>query len=121
MEEESQAPANSVEEGEERSSSICSDPTPSPSAEVGKSRSGSRSIRRWSRSRNAKENEAALTGSLLVVTTDSINGPEDAAEEWEEVEFMVDSGAGATVVGPEAVEAVQASEPDPSRKQLDPG
>ena len=28
---------------------------------------------------------------------------------------MVDSGAGATVVGPDAVKAVQASEPDPSR------
>ena len=57
----------------------------------------------------------ASTGSLLVVTTDSINGLEETAEEWEEVEFMVDSGAGATVVGPDAVKAVQASEPDPSR------
>ena len=56
-----------------------------------------------------------MSDSLLVVTTDSINGLEDAAEEWEEVEFMVDSGAGATVVGPDAVKAVQASEPDPSR------
>ena len=95
--------------------SICSDPASSPSAEVGKNRSGPRSTRRWSRARSDRANRLASTGSLLVVTTDSINGLEDAAEEWEEVEFMVDSGAGATVVGPEAVKAVQASEPDPSR------
>ena len=57
----------------------------------------------------------ASTGCLTVVTTDSINGLEETAEEWEEVEFMVDSGAGATVIAPDAVKAVQASEPDPSR------
>ena len=44
-----------------------------------------------------------------------MNGLEDAAEEWGEVEFMVDSGAGATVVGPESVKAVRASDPAPSR------
>ena len=63
----------------------------------------------------AEDDVAMSTGALLVITTDSINGLENAAEEWEEVEFMVDSGAGATVVGPDAVKAVQASEPDPSR------
>ena len=58
---------------------------------------------------------SAAAGSLLVVTTDSINGLGDTAEEWEEIEFMVDSGAGATVVGPEDVKAVQVSDPDPAR------
>ena len=55
------------------------------------------------------------TGALTVIRATSINGLEKAAEDWEDIEFMVDSGAGATVVGPDAVKAVQASEPDPSR------
>ena len=55
------------------------------------------------------------TGALTVIRATSINVLEKAAEEWEDIEFMVDSGAGATVVGPDAVKAVQASEPDPSR------
>ena len=38
----------------------------------------------------------------------------EEAEEWEDIEFMVDSGAGTTVIGPEHVRAVQASEPDPA-------
>ena len=50
-----------------------------------------------------------------MVTTDAINGMEDTVEEWEELEFMVDSGCGATVVGPNDARAVKASEPDPTR------
>ena len=36
-------------------------------------------------------------------------------KEWEELEFLVDSGAPATVVGKYQVPAVKASEPDPNR------
>ena len=50
--------------------SICSDPTSSLGADVGKSRSGLRSTRRWNRVKSDKVNRLASTGSLLVVTTD---------------------------------------------------
>ena len=52
------------------------------------------------------------TGALTVIRATSTNGLEKAAEEWEEIEFMVDSGAGATMVGPEDVRAVEAEEAD---------
>ena len=45
----------------------------------------------------------------------AINGCSENAKEWEELEFLVDSGASATVVGKDDVRAVEASEPDPSR------
>ena len=48
------------------------------------------------------------------VHEDQINGCSEEVEEWEELEFRVDSGASATVVGKEEVRAVQASEPDTS-------
>ena len=48
------------------------------------------------------------------VHEDQINGCSEEVEEWEELEFLVDSGASATVVGKEEVRAVQASEPDSS-------
>ena len=53
--------------------------------------------------------------TLIELTSDSLNGLGDTVEEWEEVEFMVDSGAGTTVIGPENVKAVQASKPDPNK------
>ena len=34
-------------------------------------------------------------GALTIITATSINGLEEAADEWEEIEFMVDSGVGA--------------------------
>jgi len=40
---------------------------------------------------------------------DGVNGLQDQVDQWEEVEFLVDSGASATVIGEEAVRAVQAS------------
>ena len=58
--------------------------------------------------------QSTTTGALTIITATSMNGLEEVAEEWEEIEFMVDSGAGATVVGPENVKAVEASEPDHS-------
>ena len=59
--------------------------------------------------------EAAMVKTLIEITLDSLNGLDDTVEEWEEVEFMVDSGAGTTVIGPDKVKAVQASEPDPNK------
>ena len=50
--------------------------------------------------------------SLMEVSVDALNGLREEAEEWQELEFMVDSGAGATVIGPYHARAVQASEPD---------
>ena len=57
------------------------------------------------------------TGSaraLIEISVDALNGLSEEADEWEEIEFMVDSGAGTTVIGPEHAKAVQASEPDPA-------
>ena len=51
--------------------------------------------------------------ALIEISMDSLNGLSEEAEEWEEIEFMVDSGAGTTVIGPEHAKAVQASDPDP--------
>ena len=52
--------------------------------------------------------------ALIEISMDSLNGLSEEAEEWEEIEFMVDSGAGTTVIRPEHAKAVQASEPDPN-------
>ena len=62
----------------------------------------------------SESTRSTTTGALTVITATSINGLEKTAEEWEEIEFMVDSGAGVTVVGPENVRPVEASEPDHS-------
>ena len=51
--------------------------------------------------------------SLVEISMSSLSGLSEETEEWEEIEFMVDSGAGATVIGPEHAKAVKASEPDP--------
>ena len=51
---------------------------------------------------------------LIEISVDALNGLSEEAQEWEEIEFMVDSGAGTTVIGPEHAKAVQASEPDPT-------
>ena len=52
--------------------------------------------------------------SLIEVRADALNGIADA-QEWEEVEFMVDSGAGTTVIPTDEVKAVKPSDPDPDR------
>ena len=54
------------------------------------------------------------TALLQEVHEGQINGCSEEVEEWEELEFLVDSGASSTVVGKEEVRAVQASEPDSS-------
>ena len=56
-----------------------------------------------------------MKSPLIEVTTDALNGLADDVQEWEEIEFMVDSGAGTTVISPNDVKAVKPSEPDPSR------
>ena len=50
--------------------------------------------------------------SLIEVRAESLNGINQKTEDWEELEFMVDSGAGHIVVGPEHVKAVVAGEPE---------
>ena len=54
-------------------------------------------------------------GTLEVITEDEVNGVKENVEEWEEIEFLVDSSASATVIGKDSVHAVSASDPD-SRK-----
>ena len=48
-------------------------------------------------------------GTLIEMDADGVNGFHDQVDQWEEVEFLVDSGASATVIGEESVRAVQAS------------
>ena len=45
---------------------------------------------------------------LLVMPVDELSGLDTEVEEWEELESMVDSGVGTTVVGPEDVRVVKA-------------
>ena len=44
-----------------------------------------------------------------------LNACDEQIPEWEEIEFLVDSGASATVVRPDQVKAVQATEPNHNR------
>ena len=60
---------------------------------------------------NLEKGSVAL---LQEVHEDRINGCSEEVEEWEELEFLVDSGASAKVLGKAQVRAVQASEPDSS-------
>ena len=52
---------------------------------------------------------------LIPHEAEHLNGLSQSAEEFEEVDFMVDSGAAHTVVGPEHVKAVTAGEPKAGR------
>ena len=49
---------------------------------------------------------------MICVRTESLGGLSQKVEEWEELEFMVDSGAGHTVIRSDQVKAVTAGEPD---------
>ena len=51
---------------------------------------------------------------LVEVTTDKVNSAEELAQHWEEIEFLVDSGASATVIGEDMVKAVKAADPNPN-------
>ena len=46
---------------------------------------------------------------------DSLNGCDEKVDEWEEMEMLVDSGASVTVVKPDQIKAVNASDPDPKK------
>ena len=63
----------------------------------------------------AASGESGGVNVLQEIRTDGVNGFSDEAEEWEEVEFLVDSGASATVVSEDMIKAVKASSPDPSK------
>ena len=53
--------------------------------------------------------------TLVEVDTCAANGiDEEKPAEWEEVEFLVDNGAPATVIGLDSVKAVSPSDPTPS-------
>ena len=60
--------------------------------------------------------EQESVGTLIEMTADQVNGLNHQVEEWEEIEFLVDSGAPVTVVGDEAVRAVQAESPNRERQ-----
>ena len=51
---------------------------------------------------------------LVEVMTDKVNSAEELAQDWEEIEFLVDSGASATVIGEDMVKAVKAADPNPN-------
>ena len=61
------------------------------------------------RKENREACECCSVGTLIEIGADGVNGLNDEAPEWEELEFLVDSGASVTVVGDESVKAVQAS------------
>ena len=70
------------------------------------------SKRRW----NNIPRDEELVGStrpLVEVLTDAVNSAEELVQEWEDIEFPVDSGASGTVVGEETVRAVRAKGPNP--------
>ena len=71
------------------------------------------SRRRWRKLAISEEREGDVR-SLVEVLTDTVNSAEERAQEWEEIEFLVDSGASATVVGDEMVRAVRATDPNPN-------
>ena len=52
---------------------------------------------------------------LQEIRADGVNGFVDEAEEWEEVEFLVDTGASATVVSEDMIKAAKDSSPDLSK------
>ena len=54
-------------------------------------------------------------GILEVVLVDEVNGVKENVQEWEEVEFIVDSGASGTVIGEDMIGAVAPSDPDPRK------
>lgn len=58
---------------------------------------------------------AGCVGTLIEIHSDEVNGFNDQAEEWEEVEFLVDSGASAAVLGEGEVRAMKPSAPNPDR------
>ena len=63
----------------------------------------------------AARGESEGANVLQEVRTDAMNGFAVEADEWEEVEFLVDSGASATVVNEDMIKAVNASAPDASK------
>ena len=73
--------------------------------------------KRWSRNASQRKPKSGCNSISILqeMKGNAINGCSETAKEWEELEFLVDSGASATVVGKDDAKAVEASEPDPSR------
>jgi len=72
---------------------------------------------RWRRNASQRKPKGGCDNISILqeMKGNAINGCSETAKEWEELEFLVDSGASATVVGKDDAKAVKASEPDPSR------
>ena len=73
--------------------------------------------KRWRRNASQRKPKSGCNSISILqeMKGNVINGCSETAKEWEELEFLVDSGASATVVGKDDAKAVEASEPDPSR------
>ena len=63
----------------------------------------------------ASEKDPYSLGLLQEMHVDSMRARDEKIKDWEGLEFLVDSGASAAVVGKYQLRAVKASEPDPNR------
>ena len=65
--------------------------------------------------RSERDDKEGKAMTLVEVTVDEANNiGEKFRKEWEEMEFLVDSGASATVIDEESVKVVSPSAPDPN-------
>ena len=60
--------------------------------------------------------DCCALGTLIEMGTDGVHGFNEEAPEWEELEFLVDSGASVIGLGDESVKAVQASDANKGRQ-----
>ena len=59
--------------------------------------------------------ESELGVNLLVeVLSVTVSSAEELSQDWEDIEFLVDSGASAFVVGNDMVKAVESTDPNPN-------
>ena len=74
-------------------------------------------VKRWDHNASQRKSDKTCNNISFLeeVRGSSINGCSKNVKEWQELEFLVDSGASATVVGKDVARAVEASDPDPSR------
>ena len=71
--------------------------------------------KKWTLKKKEKKRRHEPIKTCIEIQHDQVKGFDETAEDWEEIEFLVDSGASTTVISEGEVRAVQASEPDPDR------